>query len=193
MSLTEIEFELPALQYQRMNYPELKPGESLTIILDAGVLLPDPAAGSWFAVQPEPLPAQFKQVGPALYAFAGQIKEADIMKEGGEESATLLVMCGDIPLRVTCAPQEDGRLPYGTWETRYLTGYAPIQGIVEEAFTTSIGQPIDVTIWNFRRLVLTPGDAVFGEWHTTDQLTPTGYLYDRIFVTARLHRSKFGA
>ncbi len=193
MSLTEIEFELPALQYERMNYPGLKPGDALTVILDAGVLLPDSAATSWFAVQQEPLPTCFKQVGPAFYAFTGQIKEADIIKEGGEASATLLVMCGDVPLRVTCAPQEDGQLPYGTWETRYLTGYAPIQGIVEEAFTTSIGQPIDVTIWNFRRLVLTPGDAVFGEWHETDQLTPTTYLYDRVLVTARLHRSKIRA
>jgi hypothetical protein len=193
MTLPEIEFELPALQYQRMNYPGLKPGELLTVILDAGVLLPDPAAPSWFTVQKEPLPSRFQQVGPALYAFTGQIKAADIMKEGGEESATLLVACGDVPLRVTCAPQEDGRLPYGTWETRYLTGYGLIQGIVEEEFTTSIGQPVDVTIWNFRRLVLTPGDAVFGEWYKTDQLTPTFYPYDRVLVTARLHRLKVGA
>ncbi len=73
MALTEIEFELPALQYERMNYPNLKPGEALTVILDAGVLLPEPAAPSWFAVQQAPLPMCLKRVGPALYAFSGQI------------------------------------------------------------------------------------------------------------------------
>ena len=120
--------------------------------------------------------------------FTGQIKEADIIKDGDETSATLVVACGAIALRVTCAPQPDGRLPYGTWETRYLTGYARIQGIVEDAFTIPIGQPVDVTLWRFRRLVLAPGDAVFGEWYETDQLTPSAYIYDRILVTAHLHR-----
>ena len=190
MALTEIEFELPALQYQRMGYPGLKQGDPLTIILDAGVLLPDPAADSWFAVQKEPWPPFFKQVGAATYAFSGQIKEADVIKEADEESATLLITCGDVPLRVICAPQADGRLPYGTWETRYLTGFARIQGIVEEDFVSPLGEPVGVTIWRFRRLVLTPGDAVFGEWHETDQLAPTPYQYDRILVTAHLHRSK---
>src|SRR5689334_23006604 len=116
MALTEIEFELPAQQYASMGYPGLKQGEVLTIILDAGVLLPDPAADGWFTVQQPPLPARFKQVGAATYAFSGQIQEADIIKEAGEESATLLVLCGGVPLRVTCAPQADGRLPFGTWE-----------------------------------------------------------------------------
>ena len=69
MPLTEIEFELPALQYQRMGYPGLKQGEPLTVILDGGVLLPDPGADSWFAVQKEPPAPRFKQVGPAFYAF----------------------------------------------------------------------------------------------------------------------------
>jgi len=190
MALTEIEFELPALQYERMGYPGLKQGDPLTIVLDAGVLLPDPAADSWFAVQKEPWPAFFKQVGAATYAFSGQIKEADIIKEADEESATLLVLCGAVPLRVICAPQADGRLPFGTWETRYLTGYARIQGIVEEDFVTSIGQMVNVTIWNFRRLALTPGDPVFGEWHETDQLTASHYAYDRVLITAHLHQSK---
>lgn len=188
MALTEIEFELPAHQYEGMGYPGLKQGEALTVILDGGVLLPDSTADSWFTVQKEPLPAQFKQVGTAIYAFSGQIQEADIMKEAGQESATLLVLCGDVPLRVTCAPQPDGHLPYGTWETRYLTGYARLQGIVEENFITSIGKPVGVTLWNFRRLVLRPGDAVFGEWYETDHLAPTPYAYDRIVITAYLHR-----
>ncbi|MDQ3249406.1 MAG: hypothetical protein M3Q45_09425 [Chloroflexota bacterium] len=195
MALTEIEFELPALQHERMGYPPLKPGETLDVILDVGVLLPDTAADTWFAVQKETLPARFVAVGPATYAFCGQIQAADIVKDEGvegeyEESATLLVMCGNVPLRVTCAPQADGRLPYGTWETRYLTGYGRIQGIVEEAFSTPIGQSVGVTIWRFRRLVLTPGDAVFGEWRTTDDLPSAPYQHDRVLVTAHLHHSR---
>jgi len=187
MASTEIEFELPALQHEHMGYPGLKQGEPLTIILDAGVLLPDAAADNWFTVQKEPLPARFIQVAPATYAFTGQIQEADILKDENGESASVLVLCGDIPLRVTCAPQADGRLPYGTWETRYLTGYAHLQGIVEEEFNTAIGKPIGVTIWRFRRLVLTPGDAVFGEWRTTEELPSAPYLYDRVLVTAHIH------
>lgn len=186
MSL-EIEFELLAEQYEMMGYPGLKQGEPLTVTLDGGVLLPDPAAESWFAVRKEPLATILQRVGPAHYVFSGPIKRADIQRDAEVETATLLVDCG-VPLRVTCAPQEDGRLPFGTWETRYLTGYGRIQGIVEDDFTTSIGQTVDVTLWSFQRLVLTPGDAVLGQWHTTDVLPPTPYRYDRILVTARLHQ-----
>jgi hypothetical protein len=100
----------------------------------------------------------------------------------------LLVTCGAIPIRLTCAPQADGRLPYGAWETRYLTGYGRLQGIVEDDFATAVGTTVDVIIWGFQRLILTPGDPVIGEWRATDLLTPTPYLYDRLFITARLHR-----
>ena len=82
------------------------------------------------------------------------------------------------------------RLPWGTWETRYLTGFGRVQGIVEEDFrTASIGRPFGVTIWRFRRLVLTPGDAMFGQWHETVELLPLPYRYDRVYVTARIHRN----
>jgi hypothetical protein len=188
MSTSEIEFELSAQQFERMGYPGLKQGESLTLMLDAGVLLPDPGADSWFAVQKDRLPPLFKQVGAATYVFSGQIKAADISKENGEESAVVLVDCGGIPLLVTCAPQEDGTLPYGTWETRYLTGYSRIQGVVEDDFATPIGQTIGVIVWGFRRLILTPGDPVIGEWYEMDVLPSTPYLYDRVLVTAHLHR-----
>jgi hypothetical protein len=186
---TDIEFELSAQQYELMGYPSLQQGESLTLTLDAGVLLPDPAADNWFAVQPDRLPALFKPVGPATYVFAGQIKQADIINEEGEETAVVLVDCGGLPVRVTCAAQADGRLPYGTWETRYLTGYARLQGLVEDDFATPVGQTVDVILWGFKRLVLTPGDPVIGEWHTMDVLPSAPYLYDRVLVMARLHPS----
>ncbi|RIK39105.1 MAG: hypothetical protein DCC55_19105 [Chloroflexi bacterium] len=184
---TEIEFELPAIQYELMGYPGLKQGESLTVTLDAGVLLPDPAADGWFAVRKEPFPPLFKRVGPALYVFAGQIEQAELNNEAGEESAVLLVDCG-LPLRVTCAPGEDGRLPYGTWETRSFTGFGRLHGLIEDDFATGIGKTIDVTIWGFQRLVLTPGDPVIGEWHTMDVLPPAPYRYDRVLIQARRHR-----
>ncbi|MBW7884280.1 MAG: hypothetical protein H3C34_16885 [Caldilineaceae bacterium] len=188
MSLPEIEFELPAHQYELMGYPGLRQGEALSVTLDGGVLLPDPAAEGWFTVQKEALEPRFVHVGPALYGFAGQIVEAELSKEYHEESGMLLVNCGDVLVRVTCAPGEDGRLPYGTWETRYLTGMARFQGIVEEEFTTSIGRPLGVTIWRFRRLVLTPGDTLFGQWHETVELPMQPYRYDRIYITAHVHR-----
>jgi hypothetical protein len=190
MPPTEIEFELSAEQYERMGYPGLKQGESLTVTLDGGVLVPDIAADSWFAVQKEPVPTTFKQVAPATYVFAGQISAAEIDNEDGTQSAVLLVDCG-LPLRVTCAPGADGRLPYGTWETRYLTGYGRVQGIVEDDFATGIGKTVDVIIWSFQRLVLAPGDPVLGEWRTTDILPPAPYHYDRVLVGARLHRNQF--
>lgn len=186
----ELEFELPAFQYELMGYLGLKQGEPLTVTLESDVLLPDPAASSWFTVQKEPWPARFTRIAPAIYAFCGQISAAEIEKEGDEESAVLLVQCGEIPLRVTCAPDESGRLPFGTWETRYLTGVSRVHGLVEDDFHTAIGQSLDVTIWYFQRLVLTPGDAVFGQWHETDFLPPTPYHYDRIVIGCRLHRNR---
>ena len=196
MALTEIEFELSAIQYELMGYPGLQQGQSLPLLLDAGVLLPEPSADTWFAVQKDPLPVQLAHVGPAMYAFTGQITEADIVKVGDgpadtEETATVLVACGDAVVRVVCAPLADGLLPFGTWETRYLTGYSRLQGIVEDDFSSPIGEPIGVTIWHFRRLVLTPGDPLFGQWHESDSLPATPYTYDRLLITARIHHSRF--
>ena len=192
MALFEVEFELPAAQHRLMGYPGLRQGQVLSVILDAGVLLPDPGAESWYAVQKEPLVRQLKQTGRARYAFAGQIQEADLRKEQGEAFATLLVDCGPVALRVTCGPREDGALPYGTWETRYLAGYGLLQGVVEEDFRTPIGRVQDVTIWGFRRLVLHPGDPAFGEWHESTELPATPYEFDRVLVTARVHRTIIG-
>jgi hypothetical protein len=188
MSSTEIEFELAAEQYERMGFPGLNQGESLTVTLDAGVLLPEPSADSWFVVQKEPWPALFKPVAPATYLFCGQIQQADHNRVDNEETAALSVDCAGVPVRVTCAPGEDGRLPFGVWETRYLTGIGRVQGVVEDDFATSVGQTIDIIIWGFKRLVLTPGDPVAGEWYATESLEPTPYLYDRVFITARLRR-----
>lgn len=212
MALTPIEFELSAEQFARMGYPRLRQGEPLSVVLDAGVLLPnDPSADAWFTVQQEPLPTRFEQVWRAAYAFTGQIEEADIL--GGlfewneasasddaereaalseavdsEQTATLLVNCSGVPLRVTCAPNEDGRLPFGTWESRHLTGVGRLHGIVDDAFESSISQPVGVTLWSFRRLMLTPGDPFFGQWHESSELLDTPFHYDRVVIEARLHR-----
>jgi len=186
--LPDIQIELSALQYELMGYPNLRSGQSLSLILDGGVLLPDLAADSWFTVQKEALTPHFVHIGPARYAFAGQIRAAELLAEEGEQFAVLLVACGDAPLRITCAPLDDGRLPFGTWETRYVTGLCRVQGVVEEEFTTSLGEQVGVTIGEVARLVLTPGDPHFGEWHTAGELPPTPYRYDRIFLQARLHR-----
>ena len=194
MPRTEVEFELSAEQYQLMGYPNLMQGESLTVELETEMLFPDPGVDGWFAVQKEALAPRFLQVSPATYAFTGQIEAAEIEKasaeSGNEEQAVLLVRCGDVPLRVYCGPAEDGRLPYGTWETRYLTGMSRIRGIVESDFSTAIGEPTGLALWGFRRLVLTPGDPVFGQWHETDSLLASPFTYDRVFVTARLHRNR---
>jgi hypothetical protein len=191
MSLAEIEFELSAHQFELMGYPPLKQGESLSLVLDAGILFPDPGADSWFTVQKEPVPPQFCLFGPAQVAFAGQIVDADLFKEEDEPQAGVVVVdCGDVLVRVTCAPQEDGRLPWGTWETRYLIGAGHLQGLVEEEYQSSVGRPQGVTIWRFRRLVLRPGDPLFGQWHETVDLLPQPYRYDRIYVTARVHRGR---
>lgn len=190
MSLTEFEFELSAEQYQLMGYPGLTQGESLTLELETDILLPEPGEEGWFTVQPEAMAPRFIHVAPATYAFAGQIVEAELLRDEGEESAVLLVDCGEFRLRVHCGPADDGRLPYGTWETRYLTGLSRIRGIIENDFSTAIGQPLGVTIWGFRRLVLAPGDPVFGQWHESDTLHATPFTFDRVIVTARLHRNR---
>ena len=49
MALAEIEFELPANQYELMGYPPLHQGESLAVLFDAGV---QPAAQSAARMQP---------------------------------------------------------------------------------------------------------------------------------------------
>lgn len=190
MASAEIEFELSAQQHAQIGFPALRQGEPLSVVLDAGVLLPDVAAESWFTVQPEALPARFVSTGPATYAFAGQITEAELVTQDGEQTAVLLVNCGVVHLRVTCAPQADGRLPYGTWETRYLSGVGRVHGVVEEAFKTAIGRPTDCTIWGFRRLVLAPGDPLFGQWHESVELAPLPLHYDRVIVVARVHRTR---
>ena len=106
-------------------------------------------------------------------------------------TAALVVQCGAAPVRVMCAPQQDGRLPYGTWETRYLVGTGRLYGLAEEDFAVGVGEQIGVTIWGFNRLVLTPGDAAFGQWHESTELLPTPFTYDRVLVTVRIHRSRF--
>jgi hypothetical protein len=188
MALPEIIFELPASQYAIMEYPGLRQGQPLDVILDAGVLLPDIGSTSWYYVQPQPLTAHLHNVSRGLAAFAGQIKAAEILKEDDQTLAVLSVDCGVTSIRVTCAPQQDGLLPFGVWETRYLAGCAPLQGIVEEEFVTQIGQCVGVTIWQFHRLVLTPGDPLFGKWFASDALPPAPYQYDRVFITTRLHQ-----
>lgn len=189
MPLIEIEFVLTSSQFALMDHPGLTQGRSITLTIDGGVLLPDPAAESWFTVQKDPLAAQFVRIAPATYAFTGQIIEAKLFKDDGEETAVLLVQCGDVPLRVICAPNEDGRLPFGTWETRYISGLCRVQGILDDDFATGIGQTIDATVWGVNRLVLTPGDPKYGEWHETTELATSPYIYDLVVISARLHRN----
>ncbi|MBX3012097.1 MAG: hypothetical protein KF832_11350 [Caldilineaceae bacterium] len=188
--MMELEFELPAYQYQLMGYAGLKQGEPLSVTLETDILVPDPAASGWFAVQQGAWPDRFERIAPATYAFAGRISAAELLKEGGSETATLLVQCGEIPLRVSCTADESGRLPFGTWETRYLAGVSRLHGLVEDDFHTAIGRSVDVTIWDIQRLVLTPGDAVFGQWYETDRLMPAPYHHDRIVIRCRLHRNR---
>lgn len=188
--MSEIVFELSALQHELMGYPALRQGQSLDVVLDAGILFPEASASNWYHVQPEPLPSALQRVERVKYALAGQIKAAEIAKVDGEEEATLLVDCGIAPVRVLCSAQDDGRLPWGTWETRYLAGFAPLQGIVEEDFSTAIGQSVGLTIWAFHRLVLKPGDPLFGQWFESDELSTSPLGFDRVLVTARLHRQK---
>ncbi len=106
--MSEIVFELSASQYELMGYPVLRQGHSLDLILDAGLLFPEADAPNWYHVRPEPLTPCLSHVARGRYAFAGQIQEAEIEKVDGEEEAILLVDCGDVPIRVVCAAQEDG-------------------------------------------------------------------------------------
>jgi len=192
MPLQEIEFELSAYQQEMAGFPSIVLGQPLTLILDGGVLLPDVGAANWYAVTPDPLPQRFVRTGPATYAFCGKIVEAELEKEGegteAIESAVLLVECNGVPLRVTCAAQSDGMLPFGTWETRTISGHALVAGLLEDDFASGIGETIGVSAWGVKRLVLTPGDPHFGEWIESESLLPTPIGLDRIVVTARIHR-----
>lgn len=188
MPLPEIEFELTPQQFELMGYPHLRQGQPLDVQLQTGELLPEPGAEGWYTVRQEPRPTQLILVERGTYAFSGQIEQADIVKEEGLETAALVVQCGIAPVRVMCAPQADGTLPYGTWETRYVAGTGRLYGLVEEDFAVGVGEQVGVTIWGFQRLILTPGDAAFGQWHESTELLPTPYLYDRVVVTARIHR-----
>jgi hypothetical protein len=67
----------------------LTQGQPLSVVLDAGVLLPDPSADNWFTVQQAPLPPQFCQVGRGAYAFTGKIIAADLFKEDGAETGVV--------------------------------------------------------------------------------------------------------
>ncbi len=130
------------------------------------------------------------RTGPAQYAFCGQIRDAQLEKQGDIQRGVLLVDCGIAPLRVTCLAQADGMLPWGTWETRTISGHALLEGVAEDSFAAGIGEMVGATIWHFRRLMLTPGDPHFGSFHETDALLPQPFVYDRLFVTARLHRAR---
>jgi hypothetical protein len=188
MPLPEIEFELSPQQFELMGYPHLRQGQPLDVQLQTSELLPEPGAEGWYTVRQEPWPARLIQVERGTYAFTGQIAQADIVKDEGLETAALVVQCGVAPVRVMCAPQADGTLPYGTWETRYVAGMGRLYGLVEEDFAVGVGEQVGVTVWSFQRLILTPGDAAFGQWHESTELLPTPYLYDRVVVTARIHR-----
>ncbi len=185
--LPQIEFELSAEQFSLMGFPRLQQGLPLTAVLDGGVLLPEPGPEPWYAVQKEPLAGRFTQIGPALYAFAGQIVEADI-EYGSAQMAVVAVDCGIVTLRVACAPNDDGVLPEGTWETRYAAGFAPVQAIVEESFTSPVGRTVDLSMWGFRRLLLSPNDSAFGTWHPSSEIPPAPFTHDRLLIQARVHR-----
>lgn len=191
MALTEIEFELSAQQFAAMNYPHLRQGQSLDVQLETGVWLPEPGAEGWYAVRAEPLTAQLTRVERATYALAGQISDADIVLDAeGLESGALIVQTGAAPVRVMVGPGAEGRLPYGTWETRYLAGVGRLYGVVEEDFSAGVGARVGVIVWGFQRLVLTPGDSAFGTWYESVELLPAPYTYDRVIVNARLHRTR---
>lgn len=188
LHVNEIEFELSSEQHELLGPVALEQGHPLELTFETSILLPDTQAENWFAVQPERVNPQFVRISPGTYAFAGQIQEAEIVKAEDGEMAFLLVSCGNVPLRVVCGPGEDGRLPWGTWETRYITGISRIHGLLEDTFATGIGVTIGATVWSITRLVLTPGDAHFGEWYESESLTPSPYSHDKIFITSRLHR-----
>lgn len=188
MSLREIEFELTPVQYERMRYPGLRQGQPVSMILDGGVVLPDRSVHTWFTVQQEPITPRMMRTGPAQYAVSGPIIQADIARLDDRQVATLIVDCDGTPVRVTCEPGDDGLLPFGTWETRFFTGFVLLEGIAEDDFAVPLGEPVGLTIWHFSRLALHPGDPHFGEWLVTDSLPPLPFSHDRIIVTARQHR-----
>jgi hypothetical protein len=190
MALTEIEFELAPSQFELMGYPHLRQGQALDLQLQTEELLPKAGTAAWYAVRQESVPLQFVHLGQGLIAFAGQINQAELVKDEGFETAALVVNCGVAPLRVMCAPEDDGTLPYGTWETRYIVGTGRLYGVVEEDFAVGVGERIGVTIWGFNRLVLSPADPAFGQWHESVELPPSPFAYDRVLVTARIHRQK---
>ena len=190
MPLDEIEFELSAEQFAAMGYPGLRQGQPLSVLLDGGLLLPEAGALTWYAVQKEPLPPRLVRTGLAQYAFCGKIRAAELLKDGDVQRGVLLVDCGIAPLRVTCLAQADGTLPWGTWETRTISGHLLLEGLAEDAFAAGIGEAVGVTAWHFNRLMLTPGDPNFGALHETEALLPQPFVYDRLFVTARLHRAR---
>ncbi|MEM7130868.1 MAG: hypothetical protein AAF702_31395 [Chloroflexota bacterium] len=186
----DVEFELSTEQFSLMGAVNLQQGHSLDLTLETSVLLPEPAGESWFAVQAEALSSKFVRISPGTYAFSGQIQEAELVKEDGQEIGFLLVHCENVPLRVIVGPDDEGRLPWGTWETRYLTGISRIFGIVEDNFSTSIGRTIGATVWQISRLILNPGDPLFGQWHESADLPLSTYSHDKIFVMTRLHRQE---
>ena len=188
MTLTPVEFEVSAHQVELINVPELQQGQSASVLLDAGILSPEAGAVNWFTVQADAVPAACVRVGRARYAFSGPIVQAELLNQDGIETAAVVVQCGDIALRALCAPGDDGRLPYGTWETRTLTGLASLQGIFEDDFELAVGAFLGVTFWGFERLVLGPGDPKFGEWYATDSVPLTPLGSDRLIVQARIHR-----
>lgn len=190
MPLDEIEFELSAEQYAQMGYPGLRQGQPLSLLLDGGLLLPEAGALTWYTVQQEPLTPRFVRTGPAQYAFCGKIRAAELSKVDGVQRGVLLVDCGIAPVRVTTLAQADGTLPWGTWETRFICGHLLLEGLVEDAFAEGVGEAVGATIWSFRRLMLTPGDQSFGAYYESDALLPQPFVYDRLFVTARLHRDR---
>ncbi len=143
MPLTEIEFELPAEQFALMGYPNLQQGHVLTLQLETVVPRPTGTTPGTMCRRRSWTP-NLCVSGRAQYAFAGQITDADVQKSDDYESAAVIVQCGEIPVRVLCAPGPDYRLPYGTWETRYLTGYSRIAGIVEDDFGV-VGKQVTVT------------------------------------------------
>jgi len=89
---------------------------------------------------------------------------------------------------VACAPNDDGVLPEGTWETRYAAGFAPVQAIVEESFSSPVGRTVDLSMWGFRRLLLSPSDSAFGTWHPSSEIPPAPFTSDRLLIQARVHR-----
>ncbi len=188
MPLPEIEFELPSSQLDRMGHPPLHQGQPLSLVLDGGVLLPDPEAEFWYTVFEARRPGRLVRLGVGLYAFRGIVVEA-ALEYGPEQHGILAVDCGPVVIRVTCAPQADGTLPHGTWETRSMAGLVHLRGLLEDSYPGGIGPVTGVTVSRFRRLVLEPTDPHFGEWHEEVALPALPVAAGhRIYAVARVHR-----